>query len=483
MYLPRSFYSDLGDVEVIERDGILHLFHLVLPNRDLIAHAISRDGLSWKACAPAIRTGDPGEMDDDMIRTISVTKRDDLYYMLYTATSRQEAGRVERTGLAISKDLYSWEKYPERIVAQADPKYYETELSKTRAIAFRDPKPLEVDGKYYCTVCARAALGPRFRKGCAALMVSDDLIHWEAKAPLFMPGLFDEVECPQLYRIGEYFYLFGSIIEEQTQRYWISKNIDGPFYTPSNSQLFPVHSHYAGRLCRFAGKDIFACWTSCIQDGDHPFGLRTVLGEPIRYVPSILEVHQNPDGTLHMASWQGWDNYQKKKTPLTDLQWIWGNISGELKQNQNNLTLSSQEGFSLYADSENHESFTLNGKLKLSTGEAGLFFRGDDQAGGYFIRFRPAEYRAALIRHTNHPEQDRFCYQVMQESPCSALDRWVPFQLRSIGAEIEFSLDGHILFSTVSSTRLSGRIGCYAICGEFLLSDLELISMRQPENQ
>ncbi len=44
--------KSLGDVDVLYHEGIYHLFHLVLPNHDYIAHAISRDGLFWIRVEP-----------------------------------------------------------------------------------------------------------------------------------------------------------------------------------------------------------------------------------------------------------------------------------------------------------------------------------------------------------------------------------------------------------------------------------------------
>ena len=54
MYSPSGhsgfFYPkpELGDIEVIVKDDEIHLFHLILPNHDIIAHAVSRDGLVWE---------------------------------------------------------------------------------------------------------------------------------------------------------------------------------------------------------------------------------------------------------------------------------------------------------------------------------------------------------------------------------------------------------------------------------------------------
>ena len=73
MYTPRGQgLSELGDIEVVVGDdGRLHLFHLTLPNHDVVQHAVSDDGLHWEPLPNALHTGDPGDPDDDQIWTMS----------------------------------------------------------------------------------------------------------------------------------------------------------------------------------------------------------------------------------------------------------------------------------------------------------------------------------------------------------------------------------------------------------------------------
>ena len=97
MYAPRAgIEPELGDVEVIVADGRLHLFSLTPPNNDAVNHAVSDDGITWSELPVALRTGEPGACDDDEIWTMSVTERDDTYYMLYTALGSADMGRVQR---------------------------------------------------------------------------------------------------------------------------------------------------------------------------------------------------------------------------------------------------------------------------------------------------------------------------------------------------------------------------------------------------
>ena len=205
VYAPRGLIGpEVGDVEVFARGDELHLFHLTLPNHDAVRHAVSTDGLSWRSLPDALRTSDPGAgPDDDMIWTMSVTERDGLYYMLYTALSMADDGRVQRNALATSTDLVRWTKHPGNPVAEADERWYETlETAPHGRVSWRDPKPTLVGDTYYATVNGREKGGPIQRRGCAALMASKDLVSWEVRPPLFAPRKYWDLECPRVFEAG-----------------------------------------------------------------------------------------------------------------------------------------------------------------------------------------------------------------------------------------------------------------------------------------
>jgi beta-fructofuranosidase len=107
-----SGFSDweIGDITVIIHKGVYHLFHLIIPNHDYIAHAISTDGISWRRVNNALFVGNPGEWDDDMLWTMDVCEVNGHFEMYYTGLQRKDRGKVARIGLAISEDLIHWEK-------------------------------------------------------------------------------------------------------------------------------------------------------------------------------------------------------------------------------------------------------------------------------------------------------------------------------------------------------------------------------------
>ncbi|MBM7570150.1 hypothetical protein [Aquibacillus albus] len=487
MYIPLSYYNELGDIEVISHHGQLHLFHLVLPNRDIVGHAVSDDGLSWETLPPAISTGNPGACDDDMIRTVSVTKKGRLFYMLYTACSRAEGGRVQMVALATSLDLISWDKYKNNPVSEASKPYYEKQLVPLKNVSWRDPKPYFQDGVYYCLINGRTNYGPFLRRGCIALVTSDDLIHWEVQKPLFAPMKYFDLECPQLYRIGNYYYIFASVMEDNSQRYWISKDLNGPYITPQNNKIIPEGSHYAGRVTTFQGKDIFCCWLRSKGDGPNPYGLFPFQGKELRYVPSPLEIHQNKDGTLVFHQYDNWKKYccsNTEKLSSFDLEALIENTSASFEEV--NMKLSVIEGIELVTTKKNaYQDFLIEGKIMLQGHLGGICFHVDEESGGYFIEMYPSQSTIKLIKHLKVSNvelmYDYFDYQIIQENVYQIdLPMEKAFALRHVKGEVEFSINGEVVLSTISTTRNTGKVGFFVESGTIRFEDLQITNMDAP---
>ncbi len=485
MYRPHTLYSDLGDVEIIQHDGLLHLFHLVIPNRDVIAHAVSEDGLQWRELPPAITTSAPGAPDDDMIRTVSVTPHDGRFYMMYSGCSRKDGGTIERVCIAVSDDLYNWEKIPNASGIEAYPAIYEGEDLSNNGVNWRDPKPFYEDGVYYCVICARRKEGPLLRKGCVALMVSRDMIHWDYEEPIFLPGAYYTVECPQLYRIGKLYYLIGSIMEDSSQRYWVADNIKGPYRVASGENLlFPPKSHYAGRLCRFQGKDVFLCWTFATEDGPSPFGLRVNKNAPIRYIPALLEVMADDEGRLSLKSCQSWGNYEDQKYAIS-IESLHKTACDNPYAVSEDQSFISESGMEMWLSEDQYSCFKLDMNMTVGGYCGGIVFHVNDDTAAYQIEFYPHQQLARLVIHNKKIRSDNvewFDYRVLQTTHCVSENQQIRVGLLAVGGEIEVSLNGCVKFSTVSTSLQKGHIGVFSNCGSVIVSRLSLTGMRMPNH-
>jgi len=316
VYAPRGIsLSDVGDIEVVPHGDELHLFHLTLPNHDVVQHRVSSDGLAWRALPNALRTGDPGECDDDQIWTMSVTEHDGRFFMLYTALATMDDGHVQRTALAVSDDLIRWTKSGQNPVAQADPRWYEADPAVSGNVSWRDPKPIRVGETYYAVVCAREADGPLMRRGSAGLFTSPDMETWTVKPPLFAPRRYWDLECPQVFEIGGRFYLTAGIMEDGAQRYWVASAVTGPYAVPPDGGVLAPTGHYAGRVCRWRGKDLYLCWHAPRPQARYRITGSSVDWASVRnphgkFVVAPLVLEPRPDGSLACRGFSGWDAYR-----------------------------------------------------------------------------------------------------------------------------------------------------------------------------
>ncbi len=495
MYAPRGVsFSDVGDIEVLPNGDDLHLFHLTLPNHDAVQHRVSTDGLSWKALPAALRTSDPGPCDDDQIWTMSVTPHDDRFHMLYTALAIADGGMVQRTALATSDDLINWTKSDRNPVAEADPRWYEATLAESGSVSWRDPKPIKVGGTFYAAVNAREATGPIMRRGCVGLFSSTDMEQWTVHPPLFAPRKYWDLECPQVFQIGGRFYLTASIMEDGTQRYWVAERFEGPYAVPADGGVLAPLGHYAGRICRWKGEDLYVCWHQPRpQNRGHiplpPVDWATVRNPSGKFVVAPLELVPRPDGSLACHSFSGWAAYHTEElTPPTPMArsllhntttqanaWRIGNDAG---------------GMDIVASNAMVEDVWFEGVLTVDAVAGGIAFRLDDDSSGYFITLTSGSQEVTLQKWlpTRDPYSERpwFAVTLLQRGALPQPLRsgsQIPFRLLSVGPYIECSLNGEVVLATLSGQRTAGRIGIWAESGAVTATDVWQAPMRQPEHE
>ncbi len=438
MYAPGGFLgSELGDVEVVPRGDELHLFHLTLPNHDVVGHAVTRDGIEWHPRTPALRTGDPGEPDDDQIWTMGVAEERGRWHMLYTALSTVDRGRVQRVGLATSDDLVSWQK--RGIVAQADPRHYDLTGHRRPWVAFRDPKPVRVGDRWYATVCANDVE----HHGVVGLLGSADLRTWTVEPPLFGPTRWFELECPQVFDLDGRWVLTASVMEDRSQRYWVADDFFGPYRAPPDNRLAPP-GHYAARVCRWRGRTLlFAMHRG--KDGNRllsPLELRTT-GDAITAHP-----------------WEGWADYEQDTQRETG-----GVLSAGAKPER-------------LPDPWVAAHFHYAAKVELRCRAAGFDFA---VRGRHFLRVEwvPGEGAVRLLRCApgndgrGHPWFD---YEVLAEAPCGPPES---IALRVAGGEIEAVADGRVVLSTWAPVE-EGKVSLFAEDGALQVERTRFTHLRCP---
>ncbi len=248
-YKPAEQNSALADVIPFYENGTFHLFYL----RDHRDPAKYGDGISWyRVCTNdftsftdkgvAIPAGSREQLDH-CAYTGGIIKYDGLYHIFYTGHN----ARIKDTDYqnecimhATSNDLVKWTKLPEDTFF-APEGYCHGD--------FRDPfvYPSSDGNGFDMLICARPRSGNAIRKGELIKMTSDDLKHWKFEKKFYAPQAFHTHECPDLFNIGDRWYLlFSEYSDDYTTKYRMSRSPEGPWVCPPDDSL-DGRAYYAAK--------------------------------------------------------------------------------------------------------------------------------------------------------------------------------------------------------------------------------------------
>ncbi|WP_102345869.1 glycoside hydrolase family 32 protein [Bacillus sp. Marseille-P3661] len=225
-----------GDAIPFYWKGVYHLFYLTSPAgtkkypervRTTWRHAVSKDLVVWEELPIALSPGEEPECDSNGVWTGSVIYANDKFHIFYTGY--HIASDFPQTIChATSNDLINWEKDEKNPIIKPDINIYEN-------IDWRDPYVFWNEGEqcYWMILSARLNKGPDSRRGCIALATSDDLDNWTVHDPIYAPYSTNCPECPEMYKMGDKWYLAYSRFSESAQTiYRIADNPRGPWRAP-----------------------------------------------------------------------------------------------------------------------------------------------------------------------------------------------------------------------------------------------------------
>ena len=295
----------IGDAWYYEADNAIHAYFLTKPSGSEagwdIGHAITDDLVNWEYLGLAMTRGKMGSWDDKSLATGSVIHRDGRYWMAYTGHKTADPFFVQRVGVAASDDLTRWERLPENPSSEADQAHYEIVSTGQRKLThWRDPFLLDTGTYVVQYVCARLTYGDISERGTIGLARSTNMSTWETLPPPDHDTITEEMEVPQVYRIGRWYYLVFCTLER-----WLSPSYrsrfpghafrDTDYSMVGDSPLGPFRLHNTGEIMpQVPSPPIYA--SQLVRHDDQWFLLGTVAGrsaisDPIPVVANETGIH------------------------------------------------------------------------------------------------------------------------------------------------------------------------------------------------
>lgn len=230
------------------------------------------------------------EAEQDLyVFTGSAIKAKDQYHIFYTGHNPhlREKGKPEQGVMhAVSNDMIHWKKIPEDTFYSPSDEYEPHD--------WRDPFVFwnSEDHEYNMLLAARFKKGIPRRRGLTALCTSKDLVKWQVQKPFYAPNLYFTHECPDLFKIGDWWYLlFSEFTDLVRTRYRMSRSIKGPWIIPERDD-FDGHAFYAAKTASDGKRRFIFGWnptrTDAKDNGTWNWGGNLV----------VHEIHQQQNGHL-----------------------------------------------------------------------------------------------------------------------------------------------------------------------------------------
>lgn len=282
----------VGDLIPINQDDELWLYYL----REIRATpkpgtpwalVKTRDLVTFEDCGVSLPHGTISEPDFNAYTGSVIRDDNGVFHLFYTG---QNPTGVGEDGLPLQLVMHAtsdnamatWVKHPEHTFGA--PEGYET-ADWRDPFVFRD----DATGMWRMLMAARHRTGPERRRGVIAQLTSEDLATWTPTEPFWDPRRYITHECPEVFKIGDWWYLvYSEFSDAFVTRYRMATRLDGPWLTPEYDSI-DGRAFYAAKSADFHGRRIFAGWIAT-RDGNTDDGAWQWAG-----TMSLLEARQRPD--------------------------------------------------------------------------------------------------------------------------------------------------------------------------------------------
>ena len=434
-------------------------------------HLLStKDFVKFTYYDEVIQAGNKDDQDFN-IYTGNVVKADGTYHAFYTGDNPsfpKKGKKLQAVMHAVSDNLIKWEKIPEDTF-YSDESIYEKDDWRDPFVFWNEEKR-----EFWMLLAARIKEGPSNRRGCTALCTSKDLKKWKICEPLWSPNIYYTHECPDLFKIGKWWYLiFSTFSDCMVTHYRMSKSLNGPWLSPANDS-FDGRAFYAAKTASDNKRRYIFGWNPT-RDKEKDYSRWDWGGNLV-----VHEVVQNSDGTLSVKMPDTINEAFKDKLPASFIPMI-----GKWDIQKNIISSYPEDSFSCILSKDEIPSLckiSSNIKFEDKVKNFGIMVRAsNDLEETYYIRFEPDRSRLVFDSWPRESIDPVFSY--VSDSPF-----WIgqerPIKLiAGTTYKVEIIIDNTICEVYVNneiamSTRIydfgEGKFGFFVRDGKASFSDVEI---------
>lgn len=389
----------IGDVMPYYVDGKYELYYLHDATNLEKQSSKGQHAIHKLSGSNLLHMEDQGEMipfedvrsQDHLLGTGSVVKVGELFYFYYTGHNSSASwlennnpiwtspNSREAVRYATSSDGRTWKKKAD-FVLRAPLGYERNE--------FRDPYVFynEEFGEYWMLVSTR-----QNGRGVLLYYTTNDPASntWQPHGPLDIEGDYHMLECPDMFRIGDRYYLLFAEDWSGTPgtHYRVASSTKGPWKKPENgADMFDGHQFYAGKTASDGSKRYAFAWAHRrFPESDN--GARTWGGNLITH-----EIYAVNEGKLEVKIPEAYLSEVAK-----DVAWRLSGKEGNVTESEYGITLNSigTEASANLNELDGTVRIEANVTWSAETETFSLLF-GD---GAYEVRFEKENKRIAGYKY------------------------------------------------------------------------------------
>lgn len=470
-YKPENAW--VGDLIPYFENGIYYAFYLHDPRikdkeyaEETTWHLIeTKDFVNFEDKGEAIARG--GNLDANKnayTGSVIWCKEDGLYHAFYTAYNEDfklHDKAIQSVMQATGRDLEHLETVKDFLFV-SDGRLYEE-------FDWRDPYVFwnEEGQCYYMLLASRLRNSGALRGGCIALCKSYDLMHWTYEKPFYNPKMYITMECPEIFKMGNYWYLIFSTFSDQfVTHYRVSRNWNGPWIIPKDD-VFDARADYAIKTVS-DGKRRFSFGWIASKYGNKDFGPWEWGGTMVFH-----ELVQNPKtGELRaQAIPEVLNHFSKEKEVKPETLY-----NAVAEKTTNGIQLSSDTLGALLYPVEG-DTFALDMVIKPGKQhEFGIALHVDkDLETGYYLRMDQRKQQVAWDMWPRG-EQGRYQWQIKGDIPYQIetsriLPKAEEYRVKIIREDdiCVLYINDEVALSTRMYDHKDGYAGIYVVQGEIKL--------------